>query len=89
MKKTVTVLGTISMILGIVAALLCLFPNKGILYAIIVGFFGLISSNIYIFLNTRHEINKKTITPGLIGLLLSSTPVLFILFFILKQKIGF
>lgn len=89
MKKTVTLLGTISVVLGTISALLCLLPNKGILFAIIVGFFGMLFSNIYIFLNTRHQINQKTFTPGLIGLLLSSTPVLFILFFILKQKFGF
>ncbi|OFY82489.1 MAG: hypothetical protein A3F72_00240 [Bacteroidetes bacterium RIFCSPLOWO2_12_FULL_35_15] len=89
MKKTVTILGTISVVLGITSALLCLLPNKGILFAIMVGFLGLLVSNIYIFLNTRHQINKKLFSPGLIGLLLSSTPVLFILFFILKQKFGF
>lgn len=89
MQKTVRLLGIISMVFGIASALLCLIPGKGILFAVLVGFFGMLASNIYIFLNTRHQINKKTFTPGLIGLLLSSTPVLFILFFILKQKFGF
>lgn len=88
MKKTVTLLGTISLILGVAASLLCLVPGIGLLIAIIVGFFGLLVSNVYIFLNTRHQINKKTITPGLIGLFLNSTPVLFILIVILKQKFG-
>jgi hypothetical protein len=50
--------------------------------ALPIGFLGMICSAIYVYIDTKNEINTSTITPGIIGVLLSSTPVLLILILI-------
>lgn len=77
-QQKLKIIGIIALILGTSAALLCLFPS-GIMWALPLGFFGMISSSIYIFIDTKEEINKRKITPGIISMLLSSVPVLLIL----------
>lgn len=79
--KKLKLVGIISIILGSLAALFCLFPG-GIIIALPIGFLGMIVSGIYIFIDTRDEINTSKITPGIISMLLSSAPVLLILTFI-------
>lgn len=81
-KKKLKLLGILSLILGALAALLCLFPG-GLIIALPIGFLGMIASGIYVFMDTRDEINTAKITPGIIGMLLSSAPVLLILTFII------
>lgn len=84
MRKKIKVLGIVSILIGAVTALLCLFPSvHGLFIALPFGFAGMVCSGIYIFIDTKNEINDKTFTPGIIGLLLSSTPVLLILAFII------
>ncbi len=80
LQKKLKLLGILSIILGATAALLCLFPS-GFIVAMPIGFFGMISSGIYIFIDTRDEINTSKITPGIISMALSSIPVLLILTF--------
>jgi hypothetical protein len=82
MQKKLKRLGNVSILLGAAAALLCLFP-KGIIVALPIGFFGMIASSIYIYFDTRDEINTRKITPGIISMVLSSVPVLLILTFII------
>ena len=77
-QKKLKLLGIVSLILGSLAALCCLLPT-GIILALPFGFFGLIASSIYIFIDTRDEINTSKITPGIISMVLSSIPVLLIL----------
>jgi hypothetical protein len=77
-------LGFISIGVGSIAALLCLYPSiRSLLIALPVGFAGMVCSGAYIFIDTKHEINTKKLTPGIIGLMLSSAPVLLILAFII------
>ena len=78
-------IGYASVTLGIIAALLC---PIAIFFGIIAGFFGMIVSTIYIFIDTKNEINTKKLTPGVIGMLLSSVPVLFMLTLIIISKIN-
>ena len=82
MQKKLKVLGIVSLIIGSIAALLCLFP-MGLIVALPVGFIGMIVSGIYVFIDTKNDVTNKKITPGIIGMLLSSIPVLFILLFII------
>lgn len=86
MKKTVSILGIASLILGISATTICFFPNS-IFIGLMLGFIGMILSTIYIFLDMKHEINTKKITPGLIGMFLSSVPVLIILVITIYKKL--
>ncbi len=87
MEKKLKIIGGFSLTFGSIAALLCIIPF-GVFYAILAGFFGMICSSIYIFIDTRNEINTKKITPGVIGLILSSIPVLLILIVIILSKIN-
>ena len=79
-KKKLKLIGILAVVLGALAALFCLFPG-GIIIALPVGFLGMIVSSIYIFIDTRDEINTSKITPGIISMILSSIPVLLILTF--------
>jgi FtsH-binding integral membrane protein len=82
--KKIKLLGLVSIIIGLMAALLCFYPSpQAFKFALPFGFIGMICSSIYIFIDTQNQINKNKITAGIIGLLLSSTPVLVILFFII------
>jgi energy-converting hydrogenase Eha subunit C len=80
MQKKIKLLGIISIIIGSISALLCLSPRTLIL-ALPVGFIGMICSCVYVFIDTRDGINSKKITLGVIGVILSSIPVLLILTF--------
>jgi hypothetical protein len=83
LQKRLKILGIVSIFIGSIAAVLCLTTIKVFFYAIPIGFVGMLCSGIYVFIDTRNEINKKKITPGIIGMLLSSLPVLFILTFMI------
>lgn len=83
LKKRLKLLGIASIILGGLAALLCVSTIQGLFYAIPIGFLGMVCSGIYVFIDTRNEINTKKITPGIIGMILSSIPILFILIMII------
>ena len=84
MEKKLKILGVVSLIFGVLAALFCLFPG-GIMIALPIGFLGMIASSAYIYFDTRDEVNKSMITSGIISMFLSSVPVLLILIFIIKN----
>lgn len=86
MEKNIKTLGYVSLALGIVSALLCLFPF-GIFLALLSGFFGMIVSSIYVYYDTKFQINTKKITIGIWGMLLSSIPILLLLTVIILSKI--
>jgi len=89
MEKKLKILGYASIILGTAAALLCVIPVPfAVMFAVLSGFFGLIFSSIYIFIDTRNEVNTKKFTPGIIGMILSSIPILFMLAIIIMSKIN-
>jgi|GEM_PF-1110217 len=82
MPKKIKLIGIASILIGSITALLCILPIMGLaILAMPLGFIGMVCSSIYIFLDAKNDINSKTFTPGIIGLLLSSTPVLLILAF--------
>lgn len=81
-SQRLKILGFFSIAIGALTALLCLFPGL-LLFALPLGFSGMICSSIYVYIDTKNEINTRKITPGIIGLLLSSSPVLLILAFVI------
>jgi len=85
MENRLKIIGYIAIALGTIAALLAPYY---LIYAIPVGFFGMITSTIYIFIDTRNEINTKKFTAGMLGLLLGSIPVLFILAIIILKQLN-
>ena len=89
MEKRLKTIGTVSISLGVLAALLCVTPFAyGVFFAMVAGFLGLISSTIYIFIYTKNEISTFKMTPGIIGMVLSSIPVLLMLIIIILSKIN-
>jgi hypothetical protein len=86
LQKKVKLLGIASLIIGGITALLCITTVQGFFYAVPLGFLGMVCSGVYVFIDTRNEINKKKITPGIIGLILSSTPVLFMLSLMIMHR---
>jgi len=87
MEKKLKIIGIISICLGLVATALCIIP-WGIFFAILAGFLGLIVSTIYIYLDTKNQINSKRFTAGIIGMILSSTPILFMITIIILSKVN-
>lgn len=82
MQNKFKLLGILSIGIGMLTALLCILPIAGAaVISLPFGFVGMICSCIYIFIDTQKELSTKRFTPGIIGLLLSSTPVILILFF--------
>jgi hypothetical protein len=84
MEKITKLIGSLALFLGIAAtALTVIFLIKPIAFsiflAILCGLFGFISSSAYVMLNLRYQVTDKKLTPGLMGLFLSSAPVLYII----------
>ncbi|MCW3104026.1 MAG: hypothetical protein JWO09_2466 [Bacteroidetes bacterium] len=94
MEKRLKVLGYASVFFGALAAFLCIAPVLGIgftfavFFAILAGFVGMVTSAIYVFIDTRNEINKHKFTAGVLGMLLSSVPILFMLAVIIMSKMN-
>ena len=83
MHKKIKILGIISVAIGIIAALICLAPY-GVFLSLPIGFIGMICSCIYIFIDTKNEINTKKFTAGVFGVILNSLPILFMLIIIIS-----
>lgn len=82
--QKIRILGWASISIGAIAALLCIYPSsRALLAALPIGFIGMICSSMYVYIDTKNDINSKKVTPGIIGLLLSSAPVLLILSFMI------
>jgi hypothetical protein len=79
MEKNLKYLGIACIAIGSITAISCFFS---LFIALPLGFLGMIISAIYVYIDTKNEINTSGITAGIIGLLLSSAPVLLILFLI-------
>jgi hypothetical protein len=83
-EKKIKLLGIISLIIGVLVALISIYPtSRSLFIALPLGFIGMLCSSAYIYIDTTHSINSKKITPGIIGIVLSSIPVLIILVFII------
>jgi len=79
MEKNLKLLGIVCLVLGSITAISCIFS---LIIALPIGFLGMICSAIYVYTDTKNEINTSNITAGIIGLFLNSTPVLLILILI-------
>jgi hypothetical protein len=89
MEKKLKILGYFCISLGLLAAVLCITPVKfGVFFAILAGFLGMLSSSIYVFIDTRNEINNKKFTAGVLGMILSSIPIIFMLVIMIMSKMN-
>ncbi|MGB3948439.1 MAG: hypothetical protein WBM13_10670 [Bacteroidia bacterium] len=84
LEKKIKLLGWVSVTVGTLAALISIYPSPvSLIIALPLGFIGMLCSSIYVYIDTTHDINSKKITPGIVGIALSSIPVLIILIFII------
>jgi hypothetical protein len=86
MQKQIKILGIASLALGVLSAIIWMLPY-GLMLALPIGFLGMVVSTIYVYLDTKYELNKKKITPGIIGIILSSIPIIVILIIIILSRI--
>ncbi len=85
MQKQIKILGIASLALGVLSAIIWMLPY-GLMLALPIGFLGMVISTIYVYLDTKYELNKKKITPGIIGIILSSIPIIVILIIIILSR---
>ena len=77
--------GYLSILVGIVCTL-SIYQLRFVFYGIMLAIIGFLLSGINIFLNNKYEFDEVKWPKGYLGMLLSSIPVLFMLFVILKYK---
>jgi len=77
--------GYLSIIVGVICAL-SIYQLRYVFYGIMLAILGFILAGINIFLNTKFEFDEVKWPKGYLGMLLSSIPVLFMLFVVLKFK---
>ena len=59
-----------------------IFTFKLLFFAIPSSILGYIFSTLFIFLNTKHDIKKSFFNQGTVGMVLSSVPILLVLYVI-------
>ncbi|MEO6303537.1 MAG: hypothetical protein ABIP51_10215 [Bacteroidia bacterium] len=84
-KLVYKILGYLSVIIGALAAL-SIYRIQFAFYGIAVGILGFIISGINVFLNTKYYYEEEKYPKGYLGMVLSSVPVLFMLFVIMKHR---
>jgi hypothetical protein len=77
--------GWLSLIIGIICTL-SIYQVRYVYYGVMLAIVGFIFAGINIFLNQRFEFDEVKWPKGYIGMLLSSIPILFLLFVILKFR---
>jgi hypothetical protein len=77
--------GWLSVIVGLVCTV-SIYQMRYVYYGVALAILGFIFAGINIFLNQRFEFDEVKWPKGYIGMLLSSIPVLFLLFVILKFR---
>ena len=85
MQKQIKILGIASITLGVLSAIIWMLPY-GLMLALPIGFLGMVISTIYVYMDTKYEINTKKITPGIIGIILSSIPIIIVLIIIIMSR---
>lgn len=85
MNKKMQILGVVAVCLGFLSAVLVFLPY-GLFLSLPTGFLGMITSTIYVYYDTKHQISTSKITPGIIGIFLSSLPIIAILIIIFMNK---
>jgi hypothetical protein len=77
--------GWLSLIIGLVCTL-SIYKIQYVYYGVVLAILGFVFAGINIFLNQKFEFDEVKWPKGYIGMLLSSIPVLFLLFVILKFR---
>ena len=79
------ILGYFSIVIGL-AATLCIFNSRNLFFGIMLSIAGFLSAGINIYLNQKYYRDQEEYPKGYWGMVLSSLPVLFLLFVIYRYK---
>ncbi len=85
MRNYYKITSFLSIGLGALASILCVFPAY-LKFALMLSILGFIASTFNIFINTRYYFSKSAVSPGFYGTILSSLPILLMLYFIFIAK---
>jgi hypothetical protein len=85
LRQVYYLLGYLSLIIG-ASASLCIYRIQYMFLGIGLSILGFIISGINIYLNTKYFSEEEKYPKGYLGTVLSSLPVLFMLFVIFKYK---
>lgn len=83
--KLYKIAGILSVVFGIFSAA-CLINIKTVPVALLMAVSGFIFSIVNIYLDTKHEIHDRKYPIGYIGMILSSLPVIFLMYFIFSRR---
>lgn len=83
--KLYKIAGVLSVVFGIFSAV-CLISIKTVPVALLMAVSGFIFSIVNIYLHTKHEIHDRKYPIGYIGMILSSLPVIFLMYFIFSRR---
>ncbi|MBA3682558.1 MAG: hypothetical protein H0W73_15540 [Bacteroidetes bacterium] len=78
-------IGYLSILIGIFAAV-SIYRIQFAFYGVALGLLGFLISGLNIFLNVRYYSEEEKYPKGYLGMVLSSVPVLFMLFVIMKHR---
>ena len=81
MEKITRVLGWTGLIIGVIVMITAMGPGRWPFIGFIGMLPGFLFSSAYVLLSTKYQIQSKWINPGYAGMLLSSTPLILIIYF--------
>ncbi|HEU4719419.1 MAG TPA: hypothetical protein VFU15_16355 [Bacteroidia bacterium] len=85
MEKIVRVLGWAGFACGAITAVFATMPGRWGLIAMFIMLPGFLLSSAYVLLSTRYRIESKFFNPGYAGMILSSVPLMLIIYFMLTK----
>lgn len=84
MKKQLNIVGKAGVAIGILSGIFIMYP--GIQIALPFSILGMLTGSYYVYQDTTHQISEEKLSLGMITILLSSIPVLFVLGIILYKS---
>ena len=84
-KKITPALGWAGLVIGIIVAISAPLPGYGIFVALFGMLPGFLLSSVYVLFSTRYQLKTKWINPGLVGMMLNSTPLIMFVYFQLSR----
>lgn len=82
MKKFTPTLGWIGLSIGLLVAITAFLVPQIAFFGMLPGF---LCSSAYVFFSTRYQLPTKKFNPGIVGMLLNSTPFAIVLFIQLSK----
>lgn len=81
MLKYLPLIGWGGLVFGIITAIFAFMPGSLVFISIFSMLPGFLLSSLYVMMSTRNDITTPKFNPGYIGMLLSSIPLILIIYF--------